>query len=159
MARAVVQCMRPDSNLQNKVMHALALDPHVDETAIGVSVRHGIVTLDGIVSSYGERDTATAVAHRVPGVLDVANELVVRPGRHAIPTDSELAEAVRNALAAAPTVPHEQIQTTVSGHGHVTLTGAVRTLRQLEAADAAVRRLRGVVLLTNSIAVWPPELS
>ena len=151
--------MKPDSDLQKRVMQALALDPHVDETAIGVSVRHGIVTLDGTLSSYGQRDTAAAVAHRVPGVLDVANDLVVRAAGHAIPTDSELAEAVRNALAAASTVPHERIQSTVTRRGHVTLSGTVPTRRQLEDADAAVRRLPGVVLLTNSIAVRPPALT
>ncbi|HUJ59031.1 MAG TPA: BON domain-containing protein [Kofleriaceae bacterium] len=145
--------MKPDVDLQKNVLHALALDPHVDESAVGVSVRHGIVTLDGIVESYGERDAAVAAAHRVPGVHDVANELIVRPGWHTAPSDSEVAEAVRDALAHVPSIPHERIQTTVCGRGRVTLEGTVPTPAQRDAAEAAALAVGGVELVSNLLEV------
>ncbi len=151
--------MKPDSDLQKTVMQALALDPHVDESAIGVSVRHGIVTLDGIVPTYAERDAAASVAHHVLSVQDVANEISVRPGWHTTPSDSEVAEAVRNALAETSTVPHERIQTTVSGRGHVILSGMVSTLQQRDDAEAAVRALYGVEIVTNLLEIAAPATS
>jgi osmotically-inducible protein OsmY len=151
--------MRPDSDLQKLVMQSLSLDASIDETAIGVSVRHGIVTLTGFVGSYAEAHAAEAVAHRVPGVLDVANDLDIARRSASNPTDPEIAEAARNALASNPMIPHERIQTTVAGHGHVTLTGSVQTLREHEAAEAAVRHLQGVGLVTNQIVIEPPATS
>lgn len=145
--------MQPDSALQKAVMHALAEDPHVDESAIGVSVRHGIVRLDGTVATYAEREAAVRLAHRVPGVHDVANEIEVRPGWHMTPTDSEVAETVRNALATAPGVPHERIQSTVFGRGHVRLEGKVATARQRELAEAAIRSIPCVEIVTNVLEV------
>lgn len=151
--------MKPDTDLQAAVMQELALDPHIDESAIGVSVRHGIVTLDGVVGAYAERVAAETAAHRVTGVHDVANDIEVKPSWKTDPTDSEIAEAVRIALAASAYIPHEQIQCTVSQRGHVTLTGTVSTLQQRDDAEAAVRVLDGVAVVTNQLAVEVPATS
>jgi osmotically-inducible protein OsmY len=111
------------------------------------------------VASYAEAHAAEAIAHRVPGVLDVANDLDIARGSESNPTDPEIAEAARNALASNSMTPHEQIQTTVAGHGHITLTGSVQTPREHEAAEAAVRHLQGVGLVTNQIVVESPATS
>ena len=147
--------MKPDSDLQQRVMQALVADPHVDETAIGVTAHHGVVTLFGIVRSSAERDGTEAVVRRVPGVNDVANEIELKVG-DANPSDPEIAEAVRNALAASPSVDQAQIATTVAGHGHVTLRGTVATVAERDAAEAVAQRVEGVELVTNAIVVAQP---
>ena len=126
--------MKPDSDLQQRVMQALVADPHVDETAIGVTAHHGVVTLFGIVRSSAERDGTEAVVRRVPGVNDVANEIELKVG-DANPSDPEIAEAVRNALAASP---------------------SVATVAEREAAEAVAQRVEGVELVTNAIVVAQP---
>ena len=77
MRHAAARGMRPDADLQKLVMQSLASDPSIDETAIGVSVRHGVVTLGGFVASYDDTHHAAAIVHRLPGVFDVANDLGV----------------------------------------------------------------------------------
>lgn len=151
--------MRPDSELQTRVMNELAWDTHVDETAIGVSVHHGVVTLNGTVESWAQKHVAEAAVLRVAGVLDVANDIAIKPNWSSAPGDADIAEAVRNALAWNVFIPQRQIQSTVTDNGHVTLTGTVSTLRQRDDAERAVCDLEGVRFVSNELVVDPPKVA
>jgi osmotically-inducible protein OsmY len=143
---------KTDSETQQDVLRELSRDTRVEETDVGVEVDAGIVTLSGTVSSWGKRHAAAEAAHRVRGVLDVANDIVVKipgtPGR----TDTEVAHAVRNALAWDVFVPDTRIRSTVSD-GVVTLDGDVETWTQAEDAERAVRNLAGVRSVMNLISI------
>jgi osmotically-inducible protein OsmY len=90
---------KTDSEIQQDVLRELKWDTRVEETDVGVEVDGGVVTLSGTVSSWGRRHAAAEAAHRVRGVLDVANDIVVKtPGTPGF-TDTEVAQAVRHALA------------------------------------------------------------
>lgn len=148
-----------DSDLQNSVIQALALDPRVDEAAIGVSVYHGVVTLNGVVGSWFKKHAAADAAHRVAGVLDVANDIEIKPPWVARRTDADIAEAVRHALECDAAVPQRGIRSTVCDGGHVTLTGEVATLQQRDDAERVVAKLDGVRLVTNQIAIVAPAVA
>ena len=111
---------KTDSQIQRDVLEELRLDSRVAETAVGVTVAHGIVSLTGTVGSWSMKQAAQEAAHRVEGVLDVANDLEVKLLGMGAPTDGELAERVRRALTWDDRVPEGRIHTTVS-HGLVTL--------------------------------------
>ena len=111
---------KSDSEIQQDVLGELKWDTRVEETGIGVTVYNGVVTLTGIVSSYGKRMAAQEAAHRVAGVLDVANDLQVRIPDGLGRTDSEIAQAIRHALEWDIWIPADRIQSTVSD-GWVTL--------------------------------------
>ncbi|HEU4727102.1 MAG TPA: BON domain-containing protein [Kofleriaceae bacterium] len=151
--------MRSDSELQKAVIRELAWDTRVDETAIGVSVHHGVVTLNGAVPGWAQKNAAGEAAHRVAGVRDVANDIDIKPSWSSKRSDSDIAEAVRHALEWDVFVPERQIQSDVTDDGHVTLTGVVSTLQQRDDAEAAVSRLAGVRLVTNQITVEPPAVA
>jgi osmotically-inducible protein OsmY len=70
--------MKTDALIQSDVISELKWEPSIDAATIGVSVRDGIVTLDGYVNSFVEKLTAVRVASRVMGVKAVAQELKVR---------------------------------------------------------------------------------
>jgi osmotically-inducible protein OsmY len=153
MARTTV---KSDTQIHRDVLNELKWDTRVEETDVGVEVDNGIVTLTGTVSSYAKRVAAQEAAHRVAGVLDVANDIeVLVPGSQRR-TDTAIAGAVRNALEWDVHVPDEQIESTVS-HGWVTLDGAVDYWSQLADAERAIRRLVGVSGVVNRIAVRPSE--
>jgi osmotically-inducible protein OsmY len=145
--------MTTDAQLKIDVMRALACEVRIDETAIGVSAHHGVVTLSGIVEAWSLKHAAEEAAHRVAGVLDVANEIEIAPGWSAAPSDTDLAEAVRGALTRSRGVPGQQVLSTVSDHGTVTLTGAVATQAQRDEAERVVRAISGVRCVWNQLAV------
>jgi osmotically-inducible protein OsmY len=102
---------------------------------------------------------AQEAAHRVTGVLDVANDIKVKLPGDLVRTDTEIAQAVRRALEWDALVPHERIQSTVS-NGWVTLQGTVDTWTQREDAERAVQNLVGVrgVSATMTVLFAKPVL-
>jgi osmotically-inducible protein OsmY len=151
--------MKTDAQLKTDVMREFAWDIHIDETAIGVSARHGVVTLNGIVESWADKHAAEEAAHRVAGVLDVANEIEIKPSCSATRSDADVAEAVRAALTWNRFVPDQQIRSTVADQGAVTLTGTVRTLAQRDEAERVVRELAGVRYVQNQITIAGPSVA
>lgn len=145
---------KTDSEIQQAVWRELKWDTRVEETEVGVTVERGIVTLTGTVNSYGKKIAAQEAAHRVYGVLDVANDIqVLIPGTMA-KTDAEIAQAVRNALEWDVWVNQERIKSTVT-NGRVTLEGDVSSLRERDDVERTIRRLAGVRSVTNDIKVKP----
>jgi osmotically-inducible protein OsmY len=149
---------KSDSQIQQDVLRELKWDPRVEETEVGVEVDKAVVTLTGNVSSWAKKLAAQEAAHRVYGVLDLANDIVVKaPGSMPV-TDTEIAQAVRRTLEWDVFVPHERITSTVS-NGWVTLAGTVDLWNEREAAERAIRNLQGVRGLTSNITVTPPKAS
>ena len=106
--------MKDDKQLQRDVLDELDWEPSIDAAEIGVTVRDGIVTLTGHVSSYTEKGTAERVAKRVHGVKAVANDIEVRPDCDGRRTDTDIARTAIDALKGRTTVPDEHIKASVS---------------------------------------------
>jgi osmotically-inducible protein OsmY len=150
---------RTDAELQLAVLQELKWDTRVEETDVGIEVDKATVTLTGTVSSFAKKLAAAEAAHRVSGVLDVANDISVRiPGVGR--TDTDIAQAVRQALEWDVLVPADQIQSTVT-HGIVTLSGTVARYSEREDSERAVRNLAGVRGVNNHMEVHhtPPHVS
>jgi osmotically-inducible protein OsmY len=144
--------LRSDDEIRNSVLLELKWDPKITSTDIGVAVKDGVVTLSGFVSSYWEKDAAEKAAKRVYGVRAVANDLEVKLGTTR--TDPEIARDAVHELESHVSIPAQNIKVTVR-NGWVTLEGRVDWQYQKELAQAAVKRLRGVLGVTSLIEVKP----
>ena len=151
---ATATATRTDEAIQREVLEELGWDARVQPNEIGVAVKDGVVTLAGWVDSYTKRWAAEEAAHRVRGVVAVANDIEVRLPSSAERTDPEIAAAAKRALEWDTSVPLESIEVTVT-KGWVTLRGEVEWQYQRQDAERAVRRLAGVRGVTNLIQVKP----
>lgn len=145
---------KSDSEIKVQVLRELKWDSRIGWADIGVGVHEGVVTLTGVVSNYAKKLAAQNAAHRIAGVLDVANEIEVKPEGVYVKSDEDIARAVRHVLEWDALVPDECIRSTVSD-GWVTLEGEVDVWRERTDAERTVLRLEGVVGVTNKIAVIP----
>jgi osmotically-inducible protein OsmY len=143
---------KTDREIHRSVLEELKWDPRVDETDVGVEVDGGVVTLTGTVTSWAKRHAAQEAARRVAGVLDVANDIVVKVAADPTRTDTEIAQSVRHALQWDVLVPDEGITSTVT-NGCVTLEGTVDRLTERDDAERAIRNLGGLVAVVNRITV------
>jgi osmotically-inducible protein OsmY len=143
---------KSDHELAQRIMRELKWDSRIEWAAINVQVNDAVATLTGTVSSYAKKVAAQEAAHRVAGILDVANDIEVKPIDRFARTDTQIANAVRNALEWDALVSNELIQSTVS-NGWVTLEGDVDYWREREDAERAILRLAGVVGVTNLITI------
>jgi osmotically-inducible protein OsmY len=146
--------MRLDSDIKRDVEDELRWDPDLDAIDIGVTVHNGVVTLGGFVRSYIEKTQAERDAKRVAGVVGVANDIEVR-----LPVADERPdpEIVRDAMSALKTeLPFSSDNIKViAKDGWLTLEGNVEWNYARERAVNAVKTIRGVKGVTNSIAVTP----
>jgi osmotically-inducible protein OsmY len=152
---AIKTIKKSDSEIQKLVLQELKWDPRVDETEVGVQVKDGVVTLTGRIDSFGKKHAAAQAAHRVVGVLDVANDLEVSRAGTGVAGDTEIAKAVRDALRWNVFVNEKTVTSTVVD-GWVTLGGEVDDWFQRDAASQAIRDLAGVRGVTNLITVKRP---
>lgn len=143
-----------DIDLQRDVLDELRWEPSVNAANIGVSVKSGVVTLIGHVSSYAEKYAAEKAAKRVHGVLGVANEIDVKVRGASKRTDEDIAISCVNALKNNVVVPYDKIKVTVN-NGWVTLEGEVEWQYQKSAAESSVRYLPGATGVSNLIVVKP----
>jgi osmotically-inducible protein OsmY len=146
--------MRTDNEIKRDVEDELHWDPDVDPTDIGVAVKNGVVTLTGFVRSYGQKFAAERAAKRVAGVMALANDIEVRlPGEDERP-DPDIAReaviAIKNRLPLAA----DRIRPVVKD-GWVTLEGEVEWNYQRDAAEGAVRWLKGVKGVINALKIKP----
>ncbi len=141
-----------DDEIKSEVLFQLGWDSRINQNEIGVGVKRGVVTLMGEVDSYAKKIAAQKAAHRVPGVLDVANEIEVKIPNIFQRTDAEIAHAIRHALDWNVLVPAEHIYSTVT-NGWVTLEGSVELYRERIDAERAISHLPGVRGVNNKIQV------
>jgi osmotically-inducible protein OsmY len=141
-----------DTELQEAVLAELAWEPSVSAAHIGVTARDGVVMLSGHVQRFAEKQAAEAAVRRVKGVKAVAEELVVKLPDDTRRGDDDIAQAAIARLAWNSTLPSDAIKITVQ-NGWITLTGEVGWGFEHDAAAQDVRRLWGVVGVTNNIRV------
>lgn len=143
-----------DDELRQYIIDELEFEPRIDAANIGVAVEDGIVTLSGHVASYSEKVAAEHAVQRVKGVRGIAEEIEVRYPDEKKTADDQIAKRAVDILAWNTTIPDEAVRVKVQ-KGWVTLSGKVGWQYQKLAATDAVRRLSGVMGVSNLIEVTP----
>ena len=146
--------MKTDTELQQDVMSELKWEPTIKAAEIGVGVTDGVVTLSGYVDSFYKKWAAERAAARVFGVKAVAEKIQVRLPGSLKRADEDIARAASDALEWNVSVPHDRVKVQVQD-GEVNLSGEVDSWYQKDAAEDAVRKLVGVVLVSNQITIKP----
>jgi osmotically-inducible protein OsmY len=152
MAAMTETLIRTDESIRADVLSELKWDPKITSSDIAVAVKDGVVTLSGYVPSYWEKDAAEKAVKRVYGVRGVANDLEVK--LFTTRTDPEIARDAVHELQSHISIPSEKIKVTVS-RGWMTLEGTVDWQYQKTLAESAVKKLKGVIGVTNNIEVKP----
>lgn len=116
-----------------------------------VSVRDGVVTLDGWTISLSHKRLVGVLAWWVPGCRDVVDALEVLPPEQ--DNDDEVSDALSLVLEMDPMIPHpEQIR--VHTHNYVvTLDGLVATQTEKDRAEQDAWCLFAVDKVINQLAV------
>jgi osmotically-inducible protein OsmY len=146
--------MKTDAQLQEDVMNELKWEPTIHVAEIGVTVKDGVVTLSGNVDSYGKKWAADRAAKRVYGVKEVTEEIKVTLADPHKRDDKDIARSATDVLNLNIWVPSDRVKVMVQD-GRVTLSGDVDWYYQKHHAENAVRHLRGVSGVINSITIKP----
>lgn len=146
--------MKSDNEIERDVKDELGWNPDLDATNIAVSVKDGVVALTGYVRSFTDKYEAEQAAKRVAGVRAVANDLEVRMPSIDERPDPDIARDAVAALKSQLPISSENIKAVVK-NGWITLEGEVQWQYQKSTAENAVRRMKGVRGVINSLVVKP----
>jgi osmotically-inducible protein OsmY len=142
---------RSDHDIHAAVSDELQYTPII-AGHVRVAVTGGIVTLSGDVGSLPERIAVNDAAMRVSGVKAVADDLEVHLPENGAADDTTIARIAGEQLESAADVPSDTINADVRGHV-ITLSGHATWDYQRVAATRAVRYIRGVAAVTNTITL------
>jgi len=145
-----------DQDLALAIAAELRWDAKVDDQAVAVSVKDGIVTLRGTVDSLRERREATKAVKRVGGVVHIDNQLDVSLLDGDRRNDADLRGDVLQALMLDALVPRS-VDATVKD-GFVRLSGSAQWHHQREEAEFVAGNVRGVVGLQDDIHLTMPSV-
>lgn len=142
--------MPTDDELRILIETELLNDERLSSHTIRVSVRDGIVTLEGDVDSHRRRLAAHEIATHYEGVQEVVNRLTVSPPGPV--SDEEVTAHVCSALDASADVTKATVNVAVVG-GKVTLSGNVGSHWERMVAEDIARATRGVREVENLLMV------
>ncbi|HEY6957519.1 MAG TPA: BON domain-containing protein [Candidatus Limnocylindria bacterium] len=136
-----------DAEIAASVATALRVDPDVNEDAVEIVVRDGIVTLKGTVGYWYQRNAAEEGAGRIAGVVSVKNAIRVIPPTR---TDAELKDEIERSLRRRVPLAVERIRVSVTD-GVVTLRGNVEFYSDRVQAEKSAWMTEGVRNVVNSL--------
>lgn len=135
------------------VADTLRAQPGIDPARLRFTISgDGIVTLEGVVHTYGDKCTAEEALLRVPDIWGVRNLLEVRLTIGDYRPDATLERVLRELIDSLARMPADRPRATVH-HGWVTLEGTVTHPFQKQLVANAIREVAGVVGITNQIAI------
>jgi osmotically-inducible protein OsmY len=146
--------MKSDIKIQEDVQAELRWQPFLQDSAIGVAVKDGIVTLSGKVDAYSKKLAAENAAKKISGVKAIVEDIEVGIPSGTEKADKELAAAILNALKWHAAVLQDEIKISVE-NGIVKLEGEVDWAYQRNSAQSAIENLEGVRSIDNLITVKP----
>jgi osmotically-inducible protein OsmY len=141
-----------DGEIQHNATEVLAWNGDVHGLSISVSVTQGVVTLEGTVASFWQRNKAESIVSELLGVVEVDNKLIVVPTEFL--SDQIIAENVQTAIKNSPLVKGENIKLSVKD-GEVSLLGTVDSWFDRLQAYSVAANCRGVIDVFNNIKIYP----
>jgi len=141
---------KTDVEIKDAVEDAFLYDPRVFSFNPDISVKHGVVTLTGVVDNLKAKKAAEQNTKNVVGVFRVKNYLKVRPAF--IPDDNNLESDIESAMLKNPVVEKWEVDVTAN-NGVVYLNGTVDSYFEKSKAEDIASKTNGVLAVENNLSV------
>ena len=139
---------RTDGDIAAAAAEHIKWSTSVPENAVTVTVRDGMVTLEGTLEWWFQKNAAENAVHYLQGVKSVFNKIVLKP----TVTSSGIESAIEAAFKRSAVLDADEVTVSTAG-GTVTLRGKVRTYSEKEEAARTAWAAAGVQSVDNQLTV------
>ena len=128
-----------DADIAQRALQVLSWDIEVPNDKVKVKVEKGVVTLSGNLEWYYQRSAAEADLRKLPGVIGLNNDIVIKPRVQA----SNVRDQIKAALKRRAQIEADHITVTTDG-SKVTLGGKVDTWYERKIAESTAWEAPGM---------------
>jgi len=139
---------RGDESIAGAAVERLAWDVSVPHDVVEIKVENGCVTLNGEVDWQFQKEAAAQAVRPLIGVVDVFNQIEVKPKVHADDVGQNITRALHRSWFYDPNT----IRISAQG-GKIKLTGQVTTWNARDLAGATAWSAPGATYVENQISV------
>jgi osmotically-inducible protein OsmY len=139
---------RPDPDIARDAADAIKRELPYSGEQIKITVDHGLITLEGEVEWYYQRELAEQAVQKLRGVIGIINMIRIRP--HVAPVD--IKRKIERALRRSAELDASRISVKAIG-SEVILRGTVRSWAEREQAERAAWSAPGVSMVHNRIMI------
>ncbi|MBD3186385.1 BON domain-containing protein [Candidatus Bathyarchaeota archaeon] len=148
-----------DEAIKRAVTDELFWDGRVDASNLTIEVDDGTVVMSGSVPNYAIMGRAVKAINRVPGVMNVRNEIMVdipeHPDKKEL-SDTKLEQHLREMIAWDVNLDESDLSISVSD-GRVIVEGSTDAFWKLEYMEEFISQNHGIKEILNKVAVVPTE--
>ena len=137
-----------DADIAQRALQVLSWDIEVPNDKVKVKVEKGVVTLSGNLEWYYQRSAAEADLRKLPGVIGLNNDILIKPRVQA----SNVRDQIKAALKRRAQIEADHITVTTDG-SKVTLGGKVNTWYERRLAESTAWEAPGVTQVENRLTV------
>ena len=139
-----------DKEINRSIENMLLWNNKITSTGIRVETHDGVVVLSGVAQSYWEKYLAGDIAMSANGVIEVENNLSVKPQKSII--DMDIENDIRKTYQRSALIDEEKIQVEVKD-GFVHLTGSVSNYLIKKQAHDIAMYTAGVMDVIDEITI------
>src|SRR5437762_3114028 len=141
---------RPDPEIAHAAVDALRWNIDVPQDRIQVKVEKGLLTLEGDVDWYYQKEAAERAVRYLTGIKGVSNLITVK----ARPTSADVKVKIKEALQRGAEFDADHITVEIEGSKAI-LRGTVRAYAEMRDAERAARNAPGITEVDNRLTVDP----
>jgi len=138
-----------DTHIAREAGESLERAVDLPQGTVTATVHNHTVTLAGQVPWHFQREAAARAVRYLKGVVDINNQIVIKP----VVSASGVKSAISAALVRGAQFEGGQISVVADAQGAVTLTGKVHSWTERQAAQSAAWAAPGVTTVSNELLI------